>query len=369
MPLARHLPAPTALPPGRWRAALLLVALVLLVHAGLLGLWPSVAGPGGPGAAARTMQVRQIVQAAAAVPTAAAGPAPLTTPTAPYTSAPSTALGLAPAPARPVSVARRPAAAPADTAPAESVLRPATAADHTAPLTTEAITSPAPQEIGGSALPVYAAHLPPPFTLHYLRQRGAQQGHAELRWEVQGDQYQLSLNSLAGAGPALGSSSRGGIGEHGLAPERHTESRRGRDVRAANFQRESARITFSGPRTEYPLLPGSQDRLSWIVQLPAILQAQPALQAIGSETTMFVVGSRGDGETWIFTVQGSEDLDLPVGRVTGALHLKREARRPYDTQAEIWLDPARQHLPVRLRLLVQPTGEGTDFLLESVTAP
>jgi hypothetical protein len=50
------------------------------------------------------------------------------------------------------------------------------------------------------------------------------------------------------------------------------------------------------------------------------------------------------------------------------VHLLREPRRPYDTQVQVWLDPARQHLPVQAWLRIRATGEGTELrLLESVS--
>jgi hypothetical protein len=84
---------------------------------------------------------------------------------------------------------------------------------------------------------------------------------------------------------------------------------------------------------------------------------------------MFVAGSRGDAEVWVFTALAQETLDLPAGTVPAALHLRREPRRAYDQQVEVWLDPARHHLPVRARLLVRATGEGTEFLLKDMNLP
>ena len=80
-----------------------------------------------------------------------------------------------------------------------------------------------------------------------------------------GDRYRLTLERSGQA--ALGSDSQGRLGAAGLAPERYVESRRGREQRAVNFQHEAGRITFSGPQLQYPLLPGAQDRLSWICLL------------------------------------------------------------------------------------------------------
>ena len=49
--------------------------------------------------------------------------------------------------------------------------------------------------------------------------------------------------------------------------------------------------------------------------------------------------------------------ELPAGEVPQALHLQREPTRPYDTRVEVWLDPARQHLPVRVVFTTLPGGQ------------
>ena len=229
-------------------------------------------------------------------------------------------------------------------------------------------TAPVP---GGVAAPVYATRLPPSTTLRYALRRNGVPGHTELQWQSDGAQYSLRLRNDAAGALNLGSASRGAIDSqgHGLEPERHTDSRRGRDVRAVNFQRDTARVTFSGPRGEVPLVAGAQDRLSWLLQLAGIAEANPALRAAGSEIAVFVVGTRGDAEVWLCTVIGPEAIDLPAGPVPDALHLRRAPRRLYDTTVDVWLDPARHHLPVRVQLLVRPTGQETTLLLESADLP
>ena len=266
-----------------------------------------------------------------------------------------------------VAAAAAPAAARPQAAPRERRLRPATV-DTNAELQ-PAVADTGPAAESAATVPVYATQLPPPVTLRYALRRGTAQGHAELRWQPDGLGYTLSLRSEGLGRQALGSASSGRLDAHGLAPERHTDSRRGRDVRAVNFQRDSARITFSGAGNELPLVDGAQDRLSWMLQLAAIVEANPALRLAGSEIRVFVVGSRGDGETWVYSVVGPEALDLPAGAVAQALHLTREPRRLYDTQVEVWLDPARHHLPVRAQMRLRATGEGTEWLLEEAVLP
>jgi Protein of unknown function (DUF3108) len=220
-----------------------------------------------------------------------------------------------------------------------------------------------------TAVPVYATRLPTSTRLRYQLQRGAVIGSGQLVWQRQGDAYELSLEGELQGMPVVGSISRGAIDADGVAPLRLADRRRSRELRAANFQREAQRITFSGPQVEYPLVAGAQDRLSWMIQLPAIVEADPSLARTGTRVTLFVVGTRGDAEAWHFEVQGRQALELPADEVADALHLLREAQRPYDTRVEVWLDPAQQHLPVRAVLTTVPGGQPLEFRLLGANPP
>ena len=344
--LTRGAPAITT---ARRRVAWLLAALVLLLHAVLLGLLPRAPGPGWREQPARWVQVRQIFASSVSTPS---------TPSTPPTAALPSDL---PAPSKPLAqVAAAPvpkrveAAAAAVNAPAESTTVP----------TTESTPDP-----GGQTVPVYATVLPPPLTLQFEMRRGIAIGQAQLDWRPDTDRYQLTLQGHAVGAPAIGWASQGGFDAAGIAPLRYTESRRGREVRAANFQRDAGRITFSGPAIEHPLVAGAQDRLSWMVQLAAVLAANPALAEPDAQVSLWVAGSRGDAEVWTFTVMGRVALDLPIGRIDNAVHLVREPRRPYDTQVQVWLDPARHHLPAQALLRVRATGEGTELRLKEQVLP
>jgi hypothetical protein len=353
MALLPHLHSlPAGLRPARWRAALWLVAGVLLAHAALLALWTAAPGAAVQADGRRPLQLRQITLASAAPVAPDAAPAP-TSATQPSAARPTNGPTNGPT-TRPTTAAT---AATAATLAAPAALLAALRSEEAAP------------EPGGVPAPVYATRLPPSTTLRYALRRSGQAGHAELQWQSDGTQYSLSLRNEATGALNLGSASRGAIDGNGLAPERHTDSRRGRDVRAVNFQRDTARVTFSGPKGEVPLMAGAQDRLSWLLQLAGIAEANPGLRAPGSEIAVFVIGTRGDAEVWLCQVVGPEAIELPAGAVADALHLRREPRRLYDTAVDVWLDPARQHLPVRVRLLVRPTGQETTLALENAAVP
>lgn len=337
----------------RWPAAATALVLVLALHALLLGLAPLGLG-GGTGEGARpVLQTRQIVLAPAP-------PAPAPVPE----EAPA-----APPPADPVPIPPPPPAAAPDVA--EVVVVPASAPAEPEPVVAaaEAASVPASGPTGpvttggGEQVPTYATRLPPAATLAYELRRGLLSGSAELTWSPGPDGYRLTLEGHAFGLSVLSWTSVGGIDAHGLAPVRFTDRRRNRSENAANFQRPAGRITYSGPTVEFPLAPGAQDRLSWMVQLPAILEADPALREPGQRIVIFVTGARGDADLWTFIVQGRQSLVLPAGNVPEALHLLRAPRKAFDTQAEAWLDPARGHLPVRARLATPDSGDATDFLL------
>jgi Protein of unknown function (DUF3108) len=348
--------------PQRALAGLGLAGVVLALHLGLLGgagppRQPGLNPPGEP--TSRPLQVRQL----AAEPAAPAAPAG-TAADPPRPDARPQAGTQEPAPASEPSPP--PGAIDANSPPAAATTRPIDGAD---PDDVEAAASGAPDP-ASAVVQTYATLAPPPLRLRYATLRGAQQGEAELTWQASADGWQLALQGSALGAAQVGWASRGGFDGAGLAPQRHAVLRRGREQRAVNFQRDAGRITFSGPGVTYPMLPGVQDRLSWWIQLPAVLQANPALTQVGAQVSLWVVGGRGDAEVWTFTVEDRGPLVLPAGLVADAVILLREPRRPYDQQVRVWLDPARHHLPVQAELRRRGGGDATRLqLLASEALP
>jgi len=219
-------------------------------------------------------------------------------------------------------------------------------------------------------IPTYPTSIPAAFTQVWELRRGALVGRAELIWRPAGDAYEARLSAGSSRMNGLEWVSRGGFDAAGVAPVRFTDQRRGRAAQAVNFQRAGAgTISYSGPAVRHELLAGAQDRLSWIVQLVAIAQGGGASLASGASIVMFVTGARGDGDLWLFMVAGVQAVGTASGSVD-AVKLVRAPRKPYDTLAEIWLDPARGHLPVRLRLSAA-RGDALEFVLQetSTTSP
>lgn len=213
--------------------------------------------------------------------------------------------------------------------------------------------------------PLYRTQLPPSVTLHYQVRRGFLRGTGEIRWQASGDRYRLVLEARIAGLTLLTQTSEGDIDANGLAPVRFLDQRARRPAQAANFRRDDGRITFSGSGVEWPLLAGSQDRLSWMIQLAAIAAAEPERLVEGGRITMVVVGARGDAGVWTLRYAGLETIETAWGTVH-AVKLVREGRSAYDTSAEIWLDPERSYLPAHATLRNSAGASEYDLLLERV---
>jgi hypothetical protein len=228
------------------------------------------------------------------------------------------------------------------------------AADATTDSTAEP-PSPSADEL--RALPRYAAKLPPSRTQRFRVRSGAHEGEGELRWQRDGDHYETTLHTRGDQLTRIDWVSHGATGEHGTAPERMATRRRGRDTAVAYFQPAMGVVTFSRAVVRQPHTDGAQDRLSWLVQLAAIVDADPARRsAPGEPIDLYVIGPRGDAQVWRFEAHGAEAVATDTGAVQ-ALKFTRRASRPYDHDIELWLDPARGHWPLRFRWQLRGTRQ------------
>jgi len=348
-----------------WLALAVLVVVVAGGHGWLIGRL----APAPPASAAAQVPAVVVVadQPAAVEPPPAAEPAkppepaPSVDPPAPPKAAPKRVAASRPAPSSAASAAalvpREPVADVAE-APASDADDDAAAAPLAAALLPVAAAAALP------APPVYRTRVPAPTKLVYRLSRGLIAGTGELDWRQDGGSYQLKLEAkLPLIGTLITQTSRGRLDANGLAPERHTDRRIRRSEQAASFQRAQGRVSFSGGAAEQALLPGMQDRLSVMVQLAAVAAAGAQPPPAGHTVRIAVVGARGDAAVWVLRFEGVQTVALPDGAVS-AWHYRREPDSPHDTRAEYWLDPARGHLPLRVRL-TDGSAEPLELLRQS----
>lgn len=181
-------------------------------------------------------------------------------------------------------------------------------------------------------------------------------GQAELVWQHAGARYEAQLTQ-EGAGLVRRSQhSAGQLTAQGLVPERYAA--RARHEEAVHFEHASGRMVFSANRPAAALQPGAQDRLSLLLQLGARIAAQPQAHPPGTHLDIQTATPR-DALVWRFRIEGPEELSLPGGQLS-TLRLVRLPLGTFEPELEIWLAPALDYAPVRMRL-TQPAGDTLDY--------
>jgi hypothetical protein len=216
--------------------------------------------------------------------------------------------------------------------------------------------APAPDADAGTA----AARIAPSMHLRYAvsgrTREQAVTGQAELVWQHTGTRYEAQLTQQ-GTGLARRSQhSAGQLTAQGLVPERYAA--RARNEEAVHFEHASGRAVFSANRPAAALLAGAQDRLSLLLQLGARIAAQPQAHPPGTHLDIQTATPR-DALVWRFRIEEREELSLPGGQLS-TLRLVRLPLGMFEPALEIWLAPALDYAPVRMRL-TQPAGDSLDY--------
>ncbi|MES2685849.1 MAG: DUF3108 domain-containing protein [Pseudomonadota bacterium] len=187
---------------------------------------------------------------------------------------------------------------------------------------------------------------------------------AQLDWRQDGSAYETSMVVSAFGLGSRSMASSGRLTGEGLAPTRFLD--KSRSERAAHFQPDKGKITFSANSPDVPWQPGAQDRVSVFVQLASLLAGDPAKYPVGSRVSLYTAGPTS-ADTWTFVVEAEEKLSLPAGDFS-AVKLTRKPQRDYDQTVEVWLAPAIGWLPVRTRI-TQHNGDFVDQQLRVAEKP
>ena len=264
---------------------------------------------------------------------------------APALAAPSATAAPAPEPAAPA-----PAVAATEALPALAVLAPGAGSAQPGPA--PAVQVPAPQQLR--------------FDVTGQAKKFQYSARASLLWQHDGQRYQARQEITLLLLGSRTQTSSGTLGPAGLQPLRFGD--RARSEKAAHFDYDQHRVTFSANAPDAPLATGTQDRLSVFVQLGALLAAAPERYPVGTRLQLATAGT-GGVDAWTFTVEGEETLNLPLGSLR-TLRLQRLPRpdHAYDQQAQLWLAPSLGYLPVRIRI-TQANGDFADLRLRSHAAP
>jgi hypothetical protein len=182
--------------------------------------------------------------------------------------------------------------------------------------------------------------------------------HSELRAAV--DLLLVKLDLLT-------SQSEGSVGAGGLAPDRYTEAPRKRALVATNFNRDARQsVTFSASSTVVPLQPGTQDRLSVLFQIGALLLSDPQKTTPGQRIEIPVAGVRGEVEAWSWEINGVETIETGVGSLS-TTHLRRTPRAGSNDRAiDVWVAQNDGGYPARV-LYSETNGSTITMTLDKIS--
>ena len=258
--------------------------------------------------------------------------------------------------------------------PAESALQPSEVAS-VAPPPSPVLETPAESTASKATLapPLQMAKLGsfPDNTQINYRLTGQERGltyHAtgSLKWQVKAGTevprpYEAELRVRAFLVGSRVWRSVGQLKEGGLAPTRYSDS--WRTERAAHFEADAQKISFSGNLPSAPLLPGAQDQVSLFIQMAAAVSAQNF--NTGAELLVQTATAR-DAVNWTLTYKADEFIEVNGDR----LETQRWVCLPrgkFDSQIEMWLAKSLGGLPARIKIS-QVSGNFIDMEMRSAEA-
>ena len=382
-------PAFTAAPPRRQLIAA--TTLVIAVHAALIAGLPRLDLSVRPGEQGTAFETRLIAPPAPPAPQAPTEqPAAATPPPSPA-AAPATARPARkrprPPPATPAEPLEAPTPVEASSPDAElagstpeasppsaaqpSLLGPRPLASFGGGLAPKPITLPLPADEAATALQLASAAgdvpatVPPAATLTY-RSAAHFGGEAvtlttTLNWRQDGRLYEARW---ALYGPRLGDHTRTAVGllsPHGLMPVRAEFSTK--DVQSVRFDYLAQQIHFTPSDTISPLQAGTQDRLSVLLQLGALLAADPPRYPVGSRLELPAAHLHGPGR-WRFTVEAEEPVTALKGQELPTLRLVHVPDGDGDARIEVWLGSTIHYLPVRVHI-TEANGDTVEHTMQT----
>jgi hypothetical protein len=194
-------------------------------------------------------------------------------------------------------------------------------------------------------------------------------GNGTLTWKLEGvDRYQADLKATASllflSFTVLESHSEGALDQGGLEPTRYSETPRNRAALVTLFRRGQDSVGVE-PGTITPAQPGTQDRLSIVFQLGALLRGNPGFSEAGASFQVDVANLKGDSSPWTFRVLGLEPVNSGIGRID-AVHVQRVLRPgTNDRRIDVWIALDLGGYPARI-LYTEPSEAFVDLTLTKI---
>ena len=198
------------------------------------------------------------------------------------------------------------------------------------------------------------------------RTQGVINGHAidqstTLQWRHDGPLYEMRWSSEH---PSPGVPMRYAVGvlsPAGLVPVlAKVEAAETQDMR---FDYAKQQIHLGAASTEVPLQPGTQDQLSALIQLGAMIAGDPDRYAKGDAIEFPAVFPWGTG-TWHFVIEGTEELNVLHGVTQPAMRLVHSAQDSRDSRIEVWLGSTMGYFPLRVRVEMS-NGDKLEYVIQT----
>jgi hypothetical protein len=196
-------------------------------------------------------------------------------------------------------------------------------------------------------------------------------GDGTLSFHSDVDHYRATLRAritfLIASFTLISSESVGQVASDGLEPQQYTETPRNKPTSTVTFKRDasgSSLVSFSQSADLPNAAPGVQDRLTILLQVGALMQANSLLKQAGARFSIPVAGLKGNIDLWNFAVQGLEPVHADIGTIEG-WHVSRVLRPgSNDRGVEVWVSNQSPSIPLRVRYS-EPDGSTIDLLLAS----
>jgi len=217
---------------------------------------------------------------------------------------------------------------------------------------------PAEQLVESSAVPALVTRVPPSasYLLNVIRTEpklaNPYYGAGTIRWNHDGQHYtmqmEVGLDMLFTTVRLYDMQSAGTIGSAGIKPHTTIETRRGKSTATTQFDYDNKTINFSADTTIIPLLEGAQDKITVLMQLASIGNADPSQFQVGKEITIQVAEEK-EANLHQFMVLDQVTIESKLGHLA-TWHIVRPPRPgAYSSRIDIWLAPELNWLPVQIR--------------------
>jgi len=177
-------------------------------------------------------------------------------------------------------------------------------------------------------------------------------GSGKIRWNHDNKNYtmqiEIGIDMLFTTVRLYRMQSEGTIEEAGIKPRTVTETRRKKSAMTTQFNYDDKTISFSADPAVIPLTEGVQDKITVLMQLASIGNADLSQFQPGKEMNMQVAEEK-EAHLHQFVVLGQETIASKLGQLV-TWHIVRPPRPGlYSSRIDVWLAPELNWLPVQIR--------------------